>query len=69
MNADDAAAWLAWVKWAVNLLDEEEGSHEAGESARQEGKQGEVSWQVRHFVHVMECLQDGKAWPKIEETP
>lgn len=29
----------------------------------------EQTWQVRHFVHVMERLQAGKIWPKIEETP
>lgn len=28
----------------------------------------EQSWQVRHFVHVMERLQAGKPWPKTEET-
>ena len=26
-------------------------------------------WQVRHFVHAMECVQAGKDWPSITETP
>ena len=29
----------------------------------------ELDWQVRHFVHAMECVQAGKDWPSITETP
>jgi len=29
----------------------------------------EQAWQVRHFVHVMECFQVGKVWPPIKDTP
>ena len=29
----------------------------------------ERRWQIRHFAHAMECVQAGKAWPAIEETP
>jgi len=27
------------------------------------------NWQIRRFVHVMENLQTGKPWPRVEETP
>lgn len=29
----------------------------------------EHDWQVRHFVHAMECMQSGRDWPSIKETP
>jgi hypothetical protein len=40
---------------------------------QEEGGEGEAraerSWQVRHFVHAMECIQAGKKWPDIKGTP
>lgn len=38
------------------------------EDKKDEGYQGEISWQVRRFVDVMECLQDAKPWPPFEDT-
>ena len=32
-------------------------------------KASESAWQARHFLHAMECIQAGKPFPKIEETP
>lgn len=29
----------------------------------------EHDWQIRHFVHAMECVQSGRDWPSIKETP
>jgi len=29
----------------------------------------ELAWQVRHFVHAIECAQSGKPWPSIKGTP
>jgi hypothetical protein len=34
-----------------------------------DGAVAERAWQVRHFVHVMECIQTNKKWPKIKVTP
>jgi hypothetical protein len=31
-------------------------------------KKNEKAWQLRRLVHVVECLQAGKKWPRIGET-
>jgi hypothetical protein len=41
----------------------------SGSAMVMDGAVAERAWQVRHFVHVMECIRDDKKWPKIEETP
>ena len=59
VEAAAAAARAAWAAWA-----------EARAAARAvRAVRAEKVWQVRHFVHVMECIQAGKDWPKIGETP
>ena len=59
-NIDGSAETTAW---AASMA----AAKAAGASTT--GFDQERAWQVRHFVHVMECLQAGKNRPKTKETP
>ena len=49
------------------VLAERTGHPDATEIA-EAAEAAEASWQVRHFVHAMECSRDRLPWPGIEET-
>lgn len=66
-----AAAWSAAAAWAAAETKALTAAALAAKSACRAATDTaeEQAWQVRHFVHVMECIQAGWSWPKIEETP
>jgi hypothetical protein len=70
---DDVAETVVFV---LSIALAEAGDGEAYNFARRVAWRAEAvasgdegSWQVRHFVHAMECIQAGKKWPDITETP
>jgi hypothetical protein len=76
VSAASEAADAAMYEWAAARLDERSGRGRAklaakwaAEGMAMDGAVAERAWQVRHFVHAMECVKLGKTWPKIKETP
>jgi hypothetical protein len=61
-----ASAIVAAGLWAVRDMDENDPDEDR---VKMDARTAEASWQARHFVHVMKNIQDGRPWPKIEETP
>lgn len=63
-----AAAWsAAYAAWAAAAWAWNKAADWARRSTATDPHL-EQAWQVRRFVHVMECLQAGKPWPPLEAT-
>lgn len=61
IEGEDRTDWTAW--WASRV------ALSARKSFAKPKQQSELLWQIRHFIHAMECVQSGKPWPSIKETP
>lgn len=63
LSAQHAASNAAEARKHFNYDPARDPEKAAGDMATEQG------WQVRHFVHAMECVQANKKWPSIKETP